>query len=74
MTDLPEPQVFDGVVLNKSGLYTATVNGYTADQMREYRNQALEEAIAKVHIAMLGEDRQLTVRVLTALIALKEQK
>lgn len=44
--NLPEPQLFDGVVLNKSGLYTATVNGYTATQMREYRNQALEEAAA----------------------------
>ena len=46
-TELPEPAVFDGVVLNKSGRYTATVDGYTAAQMREFYNAALEEA-AKV--------------------------
>ena len=79
-TELPEPaSTVDGCVA--TGNYNDCCRGlrctrrtdvFTAVQMLAFRDKALEEAMGKAHIALLGCDRDLTVRVVTAINSLKE--
>ena len=47
MTKMPEPKLFDGVVIDKKGRHLSTENGYTADQLKQYGRDLLEE-VAKI--------------------------
>ena len=45
MTELPEPAIHSGVTLTKAGRYKATVDGYTAEQMRAYGRAEFHNAL-----------------------------
>jgi len=55
MTKLPKPALFDGITVSRRGKYQSTENGYTADQMRQYARDVLEEAALKCEMLLYSK-------------------